>query len=248
MQISLNANNKKDPREVKKCTTTLRNAFTGLTVFLLFAVLLYVCKTYTNHILKWLENQDTAIIYLVILMMFIIVSFPIVIGYMGMVITTGYLFGILTGLILSVCGAAIGLSIAHNSLKRFGHTTLRPLVTNETAAMIFKVISGPSSFRIVLCARLTPIPFGLQNTIFAISSVSDRTLYIASVLGLLPGQTVGVYTGSSLRSMRDVLENHEISTLTWCSRSDFWFGWGRRRAKNLPKQFPRLIIPNLFMI
>ncbi|KAK5638587.1 hypothetical protein RI129_012882 [Pyrocoelia pectoralis] len=214
MQISLNVN-KKESREVKKCTPTVRNLITILTAFLLFSVLLYGCKTYTNLILKWLEKQDTLVIYLVILLLFIIVSFPITIGYIGMVITTGYLFGLITGLILCILCAGVGLSIAHNLLKRFGNTTLRPLITNETALTIFKVISGSSSFRIVLCARLTPIPFGLQNTIFAIGNIKNRTLYTASILGLLPGQTVGVYIGSSLRSMQDVLDHHDISTVTY---------------------------------
>lgn len=34
------------------------------------------------------------------------------------------------------------------------------------------MIAGPRAFKIILLARLTPIPFGLQNTIFGVSNIS----------------------------------------------------------------------------
>lgn len=43
------------------------------------------------------------------------------------------------------------------------------LLKNETGKAILRVIAGPRAFKIVLLARLTPIPFGLQNTIFGVS-------------------------------------------------------------------------------
>lgn len=46
------------------------------------------------------------------------------------------------------------------------------LIKTETGRAILRVISGPRAFRVVLLARLTPIPFGLQNTIFGVSFLS----------------------------------------------------------------------------
>lgn len=43
------------------------------------------------------------------------------------------------------------------------------LIKNETGRAILRVISGSRAFKVVLFARLTPIPFGLQNTIFGVS-------------------------------------------------------------------------------
>lgn len=43
------------------------------------------------------------------------------------------------------------------------------LIKTETGRAILRVISGPRAFKVVLFARLTPIPFGLQNTIFGVS-------------------------------------------------------------------------------
>lgn len=43
------------------------------------------------------------------------------------------------------------------------------MLKNETGKAILRVIAGPRAFKVVLLARLTPIPFGLQNTIFGVS-------------------------------------------------------------------------------
>ncbi|XP_050080343.1 protein pangolin, isoforms A/H/I/S-like isoform X1 [Anopheles maculipalpis] len=85
------------------------------------------------------------------------------------------------------------------------------LIKNETGRAILRVISGPRAFKIVLFARLTPIPFGLQNTIFGISSVNTRSYHTGTVIGLLPAQTINVYLGSKLRSIHEVLNDHNAA-------------------------------------
>lgn len=108
------------------------------------------------------------------------------------------------------------------------------LIKNETGRAILRVIAGPRAFKVVLFCRLTPIPFGLQNTIFGVSdadvskysnamiiyelvllfqvsTVSARSYHPATLLGLLPAQTINVYLGSTLRSMKDVLNDHRTA-------------------------------------
>lgn len=50
---------------------------------------------------------------------------------------------------------------------------------------------------------------------FQLSNVNSQVYHIASLFGLFPAQVVGVYVGSTLRSMQDVLENHHISSSTY---------------------------------
>lgn len=105
------------------------------------------------------------------------------------------------------------------------------LIKNDTGRAILRVIAGPRAFKVVLFCRLTPIPFGLQNTIFGVSgisldihhlflkildlfqvsAVSSRSYHPATLLGLLPAQTINVYLGSTLRSMQDVLNDHKTA-------------------------------------
>lgn len=135
---------------------------TGLSIVLL-------CKFYIKFILLWLETQDPLVISSTLSVLFILVSLPISIGYIVLVVAEGYLFGFTRGLILTVLGANLGIFIAHNILKLVGHhKTVYKYTQNDTAQAIMRLISGPLCFKIVLCSRLTPIPFGLQNTIFAV--------------------------------------------------------------------------------
>ncbi|XP_066144416.1 transmembrane protein 64 isoform X2 [Euwallacea fornicatus] len=174
------------------------------TVVVIVFVLVF-CKAYIKLILLWLEKQDSFIVAATICVLFVIVSLPISVGYIVLVLASGYLFGVTHGLLL-----------AHNILKLLGHhPSIFKLTRNDMAAAIMQVISGPLCFKIVFCSRLTPIPFGLQNAIFALSNVSAKVYHVASFIGLFPAQFVAVYVGSTLRSMQDVLENNHISSTTY---------------------------------
>jgi len=62
-----------------------------------------------------------------------------------------------------------------------------------------------NGFRIVFFFRLTPVPFGVQNGLFAISGISFRCFFLATFLGMLPEALLWIYFGSSARKIFDVL-------------------------------------------
>ena len=64
--------------------------------------------------------------------------------------------------------------------------------------------SENDAFRIVLLCRLTPVPFALQNSLFALSHISTLKYLQASIIGLFPCQIATVYLGSTVRSMEEV--------------------------------------------
>lgn len=97
----------------------------------------------------------------------------------------------------------------------FSGLPLSRLLKNETGRAILRVISGPRAFKVVLLARLTPIPFGLQNTIFGVSNVHRNSYYLGTLIGLFPAQLINVYIGSSLRSMHDVFTNHSTALASY---------------------------------
>uniref|UniRef100_A0A2M4AKR6 Putative membrane protein n=1 Tax=Anopheles triannulatus TaxID=58253 RepID=A0A2M4AKR6_9DIPT len=175
-------------------------------------VLIYSFRDTAKHALFWVEMQNEWIIFVIFLCMFTIVSFPVTVGYLVLIIASGYLFGFLRGLLTVVIGANLGVAIAHNTLKLMqSKLPVHKLIKNETGRAILRVISGPRAFKIVLFARLTPIPFGLQNTIFGISAVNTRSYHAGTLLGLLPAQTINVYLGSKLRSIHEVLNDHNAA-------------------------------------
>ncbi|XP_013188588.2 transmembrane protein 64 [Amyelois transitella] len=175
-------------------------------------LVLYFFKEYLKKILTWVNSQDAWVVLLLCLGLFLIVSFPIAIGYLVLIITSGYLFGILKGLGTVIVSANFGVAVAHYTLRAMrSYLPLERFLDNETARALLKVISGPQAFKIVFFARLTPIPFGLQNTIFAVSDVQGCGYHIATLIGLLPAQVINVYLGSTLRSIHEVLDNSHVT-------------------------------------
>ncbi|KAF4527924.1 hypothetical protein B566_EDAN016586 [Ephemera danica] len=170
------------------------------------AFVVFQCRDYLKLILLWLEDQDPVVIYLIFIVLFAVVSFPFTWGYIFLNLACGYLFGILKGLLAVVITATIGISIAHLIIRNYlAELALSRLFNSENAKALLHVISGPQAFKVIFFARLTPIPFGLQNTIFAVSSVSPCVYLTASMSGLLPTQLINVYLGSTLRSMEDIV-------------------------------------------
>ncbi|XP_037033384.1 transmembrane protein 64 [Bradysia coprophila] len=180
--------------------------------------LYYLSKGYLRSLLSWIEVQNPWLIFVCFIFLFTIVSFPppFPIGYLILIITSGYLFGFAKGLLTVVLGANLGAGIAHVTIKSMqSKLPLQKLLKNDTGKAILRVIGGPRAFKIVLLARLTPIPFGLQNTIFGVSNVHPKDYYSATLIGLFPAQAINVYIGSSLRSMHDVLNNHSTAMTSY---------------------------------
>lgn len=158
-------------------TTILNTIITILGITILIIVVL-LSKDYIKSILIRIEKQDPLVIFLIYIVLFIIVSFPVVIGYLFLIISCGYLLGLLHGLFTIVIAVNIGVFVAHNVIRlihKYFH--IRYIENNEVARAILKILSGPQAFKVVLCTRLTPIPFGLQNTIFAVSNILE--LFVA---------------------------------------------------------------------
>ncbi|XP_010217953.1 PREDICTED: transmembrane protein 64 [Tinamus guttatus] len=58
---------------------------------------------------------------------------------------------------------------------------------------------------------VTPVPFGLQNAVFAITDLSLPNYLMASSVGLLPTQLLNSYLGTTLRTMEDVIAEQSVS-------------------------------------
>lgn len=148
----------------------LFNIVISILLLTCLVLLLYFFKEYLKSILFWVDSQDPRIVFLLFMGLFLIVSFPVTIGYLILIITSGYLFGIVKGMGTVLVSANFGVAVAHFTLKAFReYLPIDRFLKHDTARAMLKVISGPSAFKIVFFARLTPIPFGLQNTIFAVS-------------------------------------------------------------------------------
>ena len=138
------------------------------------ALIVFEFRDTVYHVLFWIEKQDTWITCIMFAGLFTVVSLPLTWGYILLNLACGYLFGILPGIFVVMTTAAIGVLVAHLVVKQFCLSFIAARVLNSQSLRAFVyVISGPQAFKVVAFARLTPIPFGLQNAIFAVSPLSD---------------------------------------------------------------------------
>lgn len=61
------------------------------------------------------------------------------------------------------------------------------------------------TMQLILLTRLTPIPYGVQNTVFSLVHMPMPYYMLATMLGCLPTQLLNTYFGTTLHSVEDVL-------------------------------------------
>lgn len=143
--------------------------------------LLYLCREYISQTLFWLEHTERWLSFLVFACLFLLVSFVIAWGYVVLNIAAGYLYGFCLGLgVVSVC-AALGILTSHVITRSCCKGFVQRRVAGAGLKALLKVVEGERGFRVIALARLTPIPFGLQNGLFAVS----RHIYICALVFLL---------------------------------------------------------------
>ncbi|XP_056154923.1 transmembrane protein 64 [Lampris incognitus] len=186
---------------------------------LLACILTAVCfssvalvRQYLKDLLIWVESMDSLVGALLFIVGLIVVSFPCGWGYIVLNVAAGYLYGFMLGMGLVMVGVLIGTFVAHLVCKRLLTAwVLNKIGNSEQLSAVIRVVEGGSGLKVVALARLTPIPFGLQNAVFSITDVSLPNYLVASSVGLLPTQLLNSYLGTTLRTMEDVIAEQSVS-------------------------------------
>uniref|UniRef100_A0A673ANM3 Transmembrane protein 64 n=1 Tax=Sphaeramia orbicularis TaxID=375764 RepID=A0A673ANM3_9TELE len=143
---------------------------------LLACILTAVCfssvalvRQYLKDLLLWVESMDSLVGAMLFIVGLIIVSFPCGWGYIVLNVAAGYLYGFVLGMGLVMVGVLIGTFVAHLVCKRLlTDWVLNKVGNSEQLSAVIRVVEGGSGLKVVALARLTPIPFGLQNAVFSI--------------------------------------------------------------------------------
>lgn len=99
----------------------LINCLLPLSCLCALVVLVYLLKDFPKHALHWIERRQEANSWTLVcwfMALFVVVSFPVTVGYLVLIITSGYLFGFFHGLLVVVVGANCGVAVAHYVIKR----------------------------------------------------------------------------------------------------------------------------------
>jgi uncharacterized membrane protein YdjX (TVP38/TMEM64 family) len=133
-------------------------------------------------------------------------------GAVFLTLAGGFLFGAVTGTLLTVLGATIGATLiflfarvifGENALEKFGP---------QAKALAANIKSNAASYLLVL--RLVPLfPFFLVNLIPAFVGVSTLTYVLTTFFGIIPGTAVFSLAGAGLGSVLDRGEDLSVSSI-----------------------------------
>ncbi|CAB1320312.1 unnamed protein product [Coregonus sp. 'balchen'] len=127
-------------------------------------------RQHLKDLLLWVESLDSLVGAMLFIVGLIIVSFPFGWGYMVLNVAAGYLYGFVLGMGLVMVGVLIGTFVAHLVCKRLlTDWVVNKVGNSEQLSAVIRVVEGGSGLKVVALARLTPIPFGLQNAVFSVS-------------------------------------------------------------------------------
>lgn len=107
----------RNPPSLHQCCTT--KFLLPIIIIVLIISVYWFSRDYMKSMLFWIETQSGWLIFSVFMFFFIIVSFPVAVGYLILILTSGYLFGVLRGLATVVIGANVGAAVAHGIIRNF---------------------------------------------------------------------------------------------------------------------------------
>ena len=142
------------------------------------------------------------VVYLLFVIIATVLFLP---GSIAMMIG-GFVFGFLPGLLF----AAVAVPLGAQSAFEFGRWIARPWVRRKVAdnkrMHLIENALREEAFLIVALTRLSLIvPFNLLNYVYGATSVSARTHFLATALGMLPAVALYVYLGTLARDLSQIL-------------------------------------------
>lgn len=133
----------------------------------------FIGRDYVKNLLLYLDDISVAWSFFIFVFLFTVVSFPLTWGYVLLNIAAGYLYGFCLGVFNVVFSAFVGVAISHCAMRYMLQTLILRRFSSTSVIAFLRVVDGPNSMRVVILSRLTPIPFGLQNALFAVRLLAN---------------------------------------------------------------------------
>ncbi len=145
---------------------------------------------------------EAIVLYLLVYVILVGLGLPVS-GVLSVV--AGLLFGLHFGLIIVLLAATCGALVSFLSSRYVFSDLIRKKYSTRVEHMEEKL--KKNKFMYLLGMRLIPgIPFSLVNILAGLTSISTRDFILPTVLGMIPGTIVLVYTGNALKIVSDIKE------------------------------------------
>jgi uncharacterized membrane protein YdjX (TVP38/TMEM64 family) len=136
---------------------------------------------------------------LITLLLFVVMTFTIVFPFMILSGAAGIVFGLFWGIIISWAGEVLGALFMFVFARYFFRHTVEGWIAKSRYLKQVDDYSAANGFKALLLARLLPLaPSGIITAIAAISRISFKDFFLATILGKLPPVVIKVILGHDL--------------------------------------------------
>ena len=148
---------------------------------------------------EYLRSFGTATAVLVTLALFVVMTFTIVFPFMILSGAAGIVFGLYWGILLSWLGEVLGAVVMFVFARYFFRDIVAGWISKSPYLKQVDAYSAKNGFKALLAARLLPLaPSGIITAVAAISAMSVRDFFLATVIGKLPPVVIKVLLGHDL--------------------------------------------------
>lgn len=154
-------------------------SYVGLFTCLATLVLAFIFKDYFMYVLSYLDdtaNSNVAEFHLILVLLFVGVSLPMLWGYTICILICSYVYSFLNGFCLVVVYSTVGMSVSFYVCRYMFYEFANERVksVHYLRAIVAIIESRDRGLHIVFLSRLMPIPFGLANSLFALTDIDFR--------------------------------------------------------------------------
>lgn len=133
------------------------------------------------------------------LILFIIMTFTVVFPFMILSGAAGIMYGLFWGVIISWIGEVVGAVAMFLFARYFFRSSIEGWIQKSNYLQQVDEYSATKGFRTLLIARLLPLaPSGIITAVAAISRISARDFFLATLIGKLPPVVIKVLLGHDI--------------------------------------------------
>lgn len=136
---------------------------------------------------------------LVTIVLFVVMTFTIVFPFMILSGAAGIMYGLFWGVVISWAGEVVGAVVMFVFARYFFRKMLESWIRNSKYLKQVDDYSAENGFKALLVARLLPLaPSGIITAVAAISRISFKDFFLATLIGKLPPVVFKVMIGHDL--------------------------------------------------
>ncbi|RCK57946.1 Golgi apparatus membrane protein TVP38 [Candida viswanathii] len=177
-----------------------------LVILAILGILLFIFHIYIIKFLIYLSEQWHGLKYGTLLIFFLvfIVGFPPMIGFTGLSLLTGMIYGFPNGWPLLAGASIAGCTCSFLVFRYVLQNQAQKLMNhNETFRAFAEILRDDNSLLLLILIRLCPLPYSLSNGALAAIPELPLSTYFLATLITSPKLLIHLFVGSKLKAIGD---------------------------------------------